>query len=188
MNFDMILGLAGLTLALIFFVAMIYLFGRAVLRAQGGIRVLHEQIESANARLQIFKKQKADLAAEVEARRARVAAVIQDTKELRESTTGLINKAQMVYYILSDRWTSADEEWIVPVRNLAMFGRSLHRSVIESWSEGRNYVVWAPRQDIVLRQVETKFPVTGGYLIGAPIPSPLKLALKWQSETAAGDG
>ena len=185
MTIDTILGLFGLTLALTFFVGMVYLFGRAVVRAQSGIRLLNEQIESANARLSITKKLKADTIADLEARRARVANVMKDSKELRDQTTGLINKAQMVYYILADRWTSADEEWIVPVRNLAMFGRSLHRGVIESWSEGRNYIVWAPRQEIVLRQVETKYPASGGYLIGVPVPSPLKLALKWQSETTA---
>ena len=187
MSFDLILGLFGLTLALIFFVGMSALFGRAIVKAQSGVRVLNERIEAASAHLQIIKKQKSDMLADIEARRARVAQVIQETADLRDQTTGLILKAQMIYYVLSDRWTIADEEWIVPVRNLAMFGRSLHRGVIESWSEGRNYIVWAPRHDIVLRQVETKFPPTGGYLIGAPVPSPLKLALKWQSETTSGD-
>jgi len=184
----MVLGLVGLTLALLFFIGMCILLGRAVMRAQGGIRALSEEIERVEARVTLIRKQKIDFIADIEVRRVRVDQIVQEVKKLRDATTGLINKAEMVFYILSDRWTVADEEWIVPVRNLAMFGRSLHRNVIETWSEGRNYVVWAPRMDIVMRQVETKFPPTGGYLIGAPVPSPLKLALKWQAETAPGGG
>lgn len=188
MTVELIFGLIGVVLGLSFFFTMLLLFGRAVRRAQGQIDLLRHETERMAAQVKVLEQQRLQLVADNEARRQRAGMVAKDIAILRDQTVGVIKKAQQVYYILSDRWTTADEEWIVPIRNLTMFGRSFHRDVIESWSEGRSYVVWAPRSEIAMRQVETKFPASGGYLVGAPVPSPLKFATKWAIKTApAGD-
>jgi hypothetical protein len=179
MNNDVFVSLFGLALSLSFFGFMAVVFGRAVTAAQERYRGLEYELERITARCEVLERELEQITADNDSREVRIDQIKQETEALRAQTSNIISRANSVFYIFNERWTSADEEFLVPVRNLAMFGRSLHRSVIQSWSEGRSYIVWAPRLDVALRQVETRFPVSGGYLIGAAIVSPLKLAPKW---------
>ncbi len=179
MSGDVVLSLIGLAGSLAFFGLMAVVFGRAVTAAQERFRTLEYELERMEARCETLERELEQITADNDSREVRIDQIKEETESLREQTNNIISRANSIFYIFNDRWTSADDEFLVPVRNLAMFGRSLHRQVIESWSEGRSYIVWAPRLDVALRQVETRFPVTGGYLVGAAISSPLKLAPKW---------
>jgi hypothetical protein len=182
-SLEIVVSLLGLAGSLGFFGLMMVLLGRAVNAAQERYRSMSYELERIDGRCEVLEREREQISADNDSRRVRIEQIKEESESLRVETANIISRSNSVFYIFNDRWTIADEEWIIPVRNLAMFGRSLHRQVIESWSEGRSYVVWAPKIDIALRQVENRFPVTGGYLIGAPVASPLRLATKWTYKT-----
>jgi DNA repair exonuclease SbcCD ATPase subunit len=177
--------LIGVLLSLVFFALMAISLGRAITQAQARLGSIQYEIERFTARCEIFERECEAVEAETDSGKLRVEQAQSESNTMRDRTNNIIAKAQSVYYVFADRWTVADEEFIVPVRNTAMTGRALHKQVVQSWIDGRSLVVWAPRAEMALRQIEKRYPVAAGNVIGSPIASPLRLAPRWAYKDAA---
>jgi len=173
------LSLVGVLLSLVFFALMAIALGRAITQAQARLRSIQYEIERFTSRCEISERECETVEAETDSGRLRAEQAQTESNTMRDRTNNIIVKAQSVYYVFADRWTVADEEFIVPVRNTSMHGRALHRQVVQSWIDGRSLVVWAPRAEMALRQIEKRYPVAAGNVIGSPIASPLRLAPRW---------
>jgi hypothetical protein len=182
------LTLVGVLLSLVFFALMAISLGRAITQAQARLRSIQYEIERFTSRCEISERECEAVEAEADSGRLRAEQAQTESDKMRERTNNIITKAQSIYYVFADRWTVADEEFIVPVRNTAMHGRALHRHVVQSWIDGRSLVVWAPRAEMALRQIEKRYPTAAGNVIGSPIASPLRLAPRWAYKDAPRDG
>ncbi len=180
MKYEIIYGFIGILIALLYFVGALLLCARGIRRASIHTREVREDVERMEMRYTQLEKQLEIALATIEARKGRLEQIAKDLTVMREETTCLILRAEAPIYLLSDRWTMADTEFLVTVTNPSMVGRPLQKLTIKSWAEGRTYVVWAPNTDIASRLVEARFAAGGGYDAGAMIASPLNLAKRWE--------
>ena len=180
MKYEMIYGFVGILIALIYFVGALLLCARGIRRASLHTREVREDVERMDMRYVQLEKHLEIALATIEVRKGRLTQIAQDLATLREETTSLIMRNEAPIYLLSDRWTMADTEFLVTITNGSMVGRPVQKFTIQSWADGRTYVVWAPNTDIAARLVEARFAAGGGYEAGAMIASPLNLAKRWE--------
>jgi cell division protein FtsL len=178
-NYDLLYGFIGIIVSLLFFVGSLLLCARGIRRASLHVRQLKLDVERLDMRYAQLEKQFELAKNTVEARRARLEQIAKDLTTMREETTSLINRAEAPIYVLQDRWTPADSEFLVTVRNASVVGRPIQKLSIRTWTEGRTYVVWAPNAEIASRLIEQRFPPSSSYEMGAIIASPLALAKRW---------
>lgn len=179
-NLTIAFGFVGILMSLVFLLGSLLLFARSFRRVTLGFRLLQEAVQRSELRLEQLEKQIELTRNNIMACGGKLKQIADDINVMKEETTSLLVKADATFFLLSDRWTTADSEFLAPVRNPGMLGRPIHRSVIDSWTIGRTYVVWAPTAEIAMRHLETRFPVAGGFIIGDVVPSPLNLGERWE--------
>ena len=185
MNLQVAVGFGGMLVALLFLVGALLIFGRVVRKLSLEFRQLKDDVERIDMRYEQLEKKLKEIFSTIEQRIVQLNQMAADIKVLKEDAVNLIKKAEMPFYVYSDRWTTADTEFLIAVENTAMAGRPINRWSVKSWMEGRTYVVWAPNAEIALRNVQVRFSVSAGYVVGAPVSSPLGLAVIWEVETTA---
>lgn len=119
----------------------------------------------------------------VDENRAKIRREIDRLEESREQNQGLLERLEanlspealagrQRYYVLSDRRTPSDHEWLVPITNPSAQSRHWHPWYIQSWARGRTYLCWAPSPDIARRTADARFSTTAGFALGHPQQPP----------------
>lgn len=97
-------------------------------------------------------------------RRDTIQAALDDTENRLHATLARNNRM----YILDDRRTGADSGWVVRVSNPDYAQRvnpNLERFALESWRQGRRFLVWALDDHKARDKVSARYPDHKGFMI-----------------------
>ena len=185
MNLQIAIAFGGMMVALLFLFGALMLFGRVARRLHLEFRKLKDDVERIDLRYEQLQKKLKEIFESGEQRIKQMNQMVEDVRLLKEDTANLIKKAELPFFLYSDRWTTADTEFLVAIENSSMTGRPLNKWAIGSWLSGRTYVVWAPNAEIALRNVQVKFSPTAGFIVNQPITSPLGFGALWEIASTA---
>lgn len=185
MNLQLAVGFGGMLVALLFLVGSLLIFGRVFRRLQLEFRQLKDDVERIDMRYEQLEKRLKETFSAIEQRILQLNQMVADIKTMKEDSMNLIKKAETPIFVYSDRWTTADSEFLIAVENSAMAARPINKWAAKSWMEGRTYLVWAPNSEIAMRNLQIRFSVAAGYEVGTPVPSPLGLGVLWDLATTA---
>ena len=185
MNLQVAVGFGGMLVSLLFLVGSLLIFGRVFRKLHLEFRQLKDDVERIDMRYEQLEKKLKEIFSTIAQRILQLNQMAADIRVLKEDGVDLIKKAELPFYVYSDRWTTADTEFLVAVENPGMGGRPINKWSAKSWREGRTYIVWAPNSEIAMRNIQVRFSSTAGFVVGAPISSPLKLGVMWDLATSA---
>ena len=158
----------------------IYIVLQTLAKAQEEAQETNDLIVSAIARLARLGEKRAAIIAQIALSQNLVAQGQAENNKLRDKYHGIIIQYKNPYFILSDKITTDDREWIVPVVNSNLLKTRGDCWMTRSWASGRQYVVWATRSESAHRAVTGRFPPAGGFEVGAAVLSLLRLGQAWK--------
>lgn len=157
-------------LAFLGFAVMAVAFANAVghlKRAERSIAKLQSRKEHQAERIRRLGRLNLNLAREIRDARHRrdvMQAALEETENRLHTALARNNRM----YILDDRRTPADSGWVVRVANHDYAGRvnpNLERFALESWRQGRRFLVWALDEHKARDKVTARYPDHKGFVI-----------------------
>lgn len=136
-------------------------------RAERSIAKLQARKEHQGERIRRLGMLNLRLAREIREARLRrdsIRTAMEETENRLHATLARNNRM----YILDDRRTPADSGWVVRVSNADYAGRvnaNLERFALESWRQGRRFLVWALDEHKARDKVAASYPDHKGFVI-----------------------
>jgi hypothetical protein len=172
--------MVALTTILGFLGHSIYNVLQALVKAQQEAQDTQDLIHDASARSARLGDKRTAILAQIASSQDLVTKTQAENNKMLDRCHGIIIRSKDPYFILSDKITLEDREWIVPVTNPHLPRMRADSWMARSWASGRHYVVWATRPESAHRAVIGQFPPAGGFEVGTAVLSLLHLGQIWK--------